>query len=1016
MARGISYKDAVKILGGGSPVVEALDRLMGGILLTATAGGSELALSLFDAKGELGRLSGELVSGLGDRMRGLSRFSRTQRLEAARKVLMLTAFFDALAEADLPEDLRRFSRADQLSLVGAEPSRRLKRVVSYLTQDASAHQDALIRYDGSPHRDGRPFFEGLGMAVTELAWAEGELDPDALRVLTEDVPAAAMARYEELYLRLATEFPELAFWTDRMDHHATRTELASVRTGLEGLRDVLERLSSGTAPDERRAALARAHRARLDRPVTLSAETPGALRFPSLAEIYVNPRYRVTQAHPAVRLNEESTWEHGGVHDDLQAFLIGYLTSFATVSEPLLLLGQPGAGKSKFTEMLAASLPPEDFMAVRVALREVPADADLQTQIEAGIRSATGETLSWPDLARSAGDALPVILLDGFDELLQATGVSQSDYLEQVVRFQEREAAQGRPVAVLVTSRTSVADRMRIPNGGVVAVRLEPFSEEQTARWLDVWHSTTASDLAARGLSPLPVETALRHPALASQPLLLLMLALYDSDDNALQKDDHALDSADLYERLLTRFAEREVRKLHPELDGASFADAVEDELQRLSITAFAMFNRGRQWVTEDELSEDLAALLPDPVAPRQGSIRAALTPGQVVVGRFFFVHRAQAVQGGEVRGTYEFLHATFGEYLVARLIVRELSDLVSFARATRNRHQLVDDAFLHALLSFAALTERSAIVTFLQRLVGRSPNRDALADLLHGLFHEAFTARTGRTLNEYQPVRCTVPTRIATHSANLLLLLVMAREVITGSDLFPGSPEPVEEWQRCTGLWSSHLTSTSWLSLPFHVGLDRIWTDGRVDISLRNAPMSITEEANAGWLLRSSARARPLGSVPTMLISVAHFACQPETDILTHALGPLLWDSTIGEHLVTSFADTPRGLVSGASAYLGLCQEAASPDSDQEELVRRYEECLAFLKGAAPELWAVLILRHLTVDAERLPPNWRRSVYERLQEHCPPDSPARDLLDRAMAAVFFKPHTGRPLRRGECH
>ena len=28
--------------------------------------------------------------------------------------------------------------------------------------------------------------------------------------------------------------------------------------------------------------------------------------------------------------------------------------------------------------------------------------------------------------ARPAGDALPVVLLDGFDELLQATGVSQS--------------------------------------------------------------------------------------------------------------------------------------------------------------------------------------------------------------------------------------------------------------------------------------------------------------------------------------------------------------------------------------------------------------------------------------------------------------------------------------------------------------------------------------------------------------------------------------------------------------
>ena len=47
------------------------------------------------------------------------------------------------------------------------------------------------------------------------------------------------------------------------------------------------------------------------------------------------------------------------------------------------------------------------------------------------MRGATREHLTWPDLVAAAGDALPVVMLDGFDELLQATGVSQSDYLEK---------------------------------------------------------------------------------------------------------------------------------------------------------------------------------------------------------------------------------------------------------------------------------------------------------------------------------------------------------------------------------------------------------------------------------------------------------------------------------------------------------------------------------------------------------------------------------------------------------
>ncbi len=60
-----------------------------------------------------------------------------------------------------------------------------------------------------------------------------------------------------------------------------------------------------------------------------------------------------------------------------------------------------------------------------------------------------------------------MILLDGLDELLQATGVNRADYLEQVVEFQQREESAGNPVVVIVTTRTAVADRSRVPQGSV---------------------------------------------------------------------------------------------------------------------------------------------------------------------------------------------------------------------------------------------------------------------------------------------------------------------------------------------------------------------------------------------------------------------------------------------------------------------------------------------------------------------------------------------------------------------
>ena len=127
-----------------------------------------------------------------------------------------------------------------------------------------------------------------------------------------------------------------------------------------------------------------------------------------------------------------------------------------------------------------------------------------------------------------------MVLLDGFDELLQATGVSQTDYLRKVAEFQDREADQRRPVAVLVTSRTAVADRAQ-PVPGMVVARLEPFREAQISQWLGVWNDTNAAGFAARAGTLAP-QTALAHAELASQPLLLLLLALYDADGNPLQR------------------------------------------------------------------------------------------------------------------------------------------------------------------------------------------------------------------------------------------------------------------------------------------------------------------------------------------------------------------------------------------------------------------------------------------------------------------------------------------------
>ena len=440
MFKRLSYGDAVRLLGGqDSKIVSGLDKVAGGVLLGGAAAGVPGMLTLFGAKAEAVRLGHELVRKLSDRRGGLSRYSRTQRLEAAHAVVVVTAYLEALKETELPvwfTDLEltkaeRATMADEDSQLGRHTTSLLNVFSStqvLLPESHVSYEDYLfyLRVDVYSMFAG----ELLGFVENLAAWDRIiEFGERQFGNALDNVTDRACDRYEELFRCLAADFPEVACWANLREHQATRTQVRTLGTALEGIERTLTEISTGSVPDERRTSLARAYRAELERPIVESGDVPAGLRIPTLGQAYVAPRFRARQSRGRGRPSEESWWENVPIRDDLDDFLIGYLTSPWASGAPLLVLGQPGSGKSVLTRVLAARLPAPDFLPVRVVLREVSAAADLQDQIEHAIRTATGERLDWPALVRSAGDALPVVLLDGFDELLQATGVSQTDYL-----------------------------------------------------------------------------------------------------------------------------------------------------------------------------------------------------------------------------------------------------------------------------------------------------------------------------------------------------------------------------------------------------------------------------------------------------------------------------------------------------------------------------------------------------------------------------------------------------------
>ncbi|GAA3539653.1 hypothetical protein GCM10022419_019620 [Nonomuraea rosea] len=846
MRQILSYRDAVVLLGGDSALTGALDKASA--LALFGLGG----IDLFDARAEAVRLGDGFIRGLRDRVKGLSRYDRTQRLTAAHTVIVVVAYLEVLDEADV---LRELTPEDQRRITGTS------RVGPYLIDfpmPAPTPQHAYedVRHDLAGHY--RALTDALFDFLPGLArW--DTWDETTRTRLAADLPARALRRYDELFRRLVAGFPEVACWSDLVNHRATRAEVRRLARGLEGLHDQLATIVSARHPSDRLAALIQANAAALKRPIVASADAPPGMTIPALGEGYVNPGFRVLLPEMRHLVASEETWAALPRRNDLDAFLSGHLTLPQAARGPLLVLGQPGAGKSLLTRVLAARLPAAEFLPLRVELRGVPADSDVLAQIEHGIKDALDEAMSWPELVHAARGALPVVMLDGFDELLQATGVNQTDYLERVAEFQRDQAEKGRALAVVVTSRTAVADRARVPGTSMV-LRLEPFDEPQVRHWVDLWNDANRGYFLPRELEPLSARSVLAVPNLAGQPLLLLMLALYDADANALRLVHEDLHESELYERLLRGFAAREVGKTARGLTEADLSRAVEDELLRLSVTAFAMFNRGLQWVGEHDLDADLRALLPEAQEPpRPHGFRRALTRADGVIGRFFFVHATQALREEERLKTYEFLHATFGEYLVARLVVRELADLaeeLALARS-RNRPAKPDEAYLHALLSFAALTGRGPIVGFLRYGLTHLVPEDRRALLLRhlcGLFALSLMARPGSAFDGYQPVAAEATVRCAAYSANLLLLAVLSSDApLPGTDLFAiGQPEQANErWRRIARLWHSQLTRAEWDSLMNTVRVRHFLDDGtrRMEVSLdRGQPFDLHDLVFFTW------------------------------------------------------------------------------------------------------------------------------------------------------------------------
>lgn len=859
----LTFAGALKILARRERgPLEKLDKLLGGLILSAgavtgvatvaTAGTAGIASAgllvaiwgWVDQKNEAISLLRALTERLPRSVKKTEGLERRELVTAAHTAIVIAAYFEVLRESLGKKKVQQLEITDQT----------IKALIERVAKPSVelTHEWLYNTYVPAPSA-ARGFHENVKNDLTlwykefaeVMARFVGGLAVEANLPTSKAFRLRVVKRYESLYVNLAAEVPEFSIWLALNEHAVTRKQIGvqhekvsaalevhgNALAQVEALLRVLCGIPGELGP--RRTGLNAANEGMLDEPIVKPErdQAPGNVTFPPIRRIFITPNYRIASAVQECRPSDENWWERNADRrTDLEKMLATYLSSIEAVSLPMLLLGHPGAGKSLLMKALAAQLPVEDYTVVRVPLRAVTAGAPIVEQIEQALGIATNGRVEWKPLTDEGINTVRLVLLDGLDELLQATSVDRSSYLLDIVDFQRRELEQGFPVVVIVTSRTVVADRVEVPNGATI-VKLEEFDKIQIGQWLRTWRTTNSAAIAAGTMGELTLEEAQHQISLARQPLLLLVLALYAAD-LASPSLDAGLSKAALYEQIFHFFARREVLKDQSHgLDDHGVEIAILDQIHRLAVAGLAMFNRGVQYVREPDLRADLVALT------KQQDLNHHA--GRRLLGEFFFVHTPEAQVLGQERA-YEFLHATFGEYLVARHVFSELVDASGAAYGDR-RSREVDDVTLFALLSHQSWASRPSLLEFAQEMFIILPDeqKEGVIRALTELLASYKRRRRAATFDDYRPMSVDFLRQLAAYSANLVSMLAgFSSSGFRTCEIFGCSYEDAEyRWQELVLLWRSVLGRTGWYSLASSL----VYSDGVVSFSPSGSASSIT-------------------------------------------------------------------------------------------------------------------------------------------------------------------------------
>lgn len=424
----------------------------------------------------------------------------------------------------------------------------------------------------------------------------------------------------------------------------------------------------------------------------------------SLAEMYVEPFFRFFQ--PKNEGREPGSRDAGFVFPEkttrLQDLLDQWLQDQCPAEMPraqasvMLLLGQPGQGKSSFCRQTAHRLLAEDAGKVErvfsVRLRDLENRPDF---IQKPLDVVTdylrefkfGKTgLDKTDLRGS------LLILDGLDEFYMNNGLSHDDVdhllhnLARDLRMETENRRPANPFRCLITSRNNYVRLDRHQSTEVLVLQIAEMSLAEQTDWLDRYEQVLARtdwpDAAQKRAFAAELRPELKKLAestadkdknlreLVNQPILLQIVV--QAEVNPAQAENRAALYKELFDRMVKRSWDKgQIRPLQALAEGRG------PQLFREFLRALALhiFYSECEYARRSDFSEK-------PLADAVTSLKKAFGENQnpddflknLLISFYFKEVRKdaddRAVQDERSPNyAYEFLHKSLQEYLTAEAI-----------------------------------------------------------------------------------------------------------------------------------------------------------------------------------------------------------------------------------------------------------------------------------------------------------------------------------------------------------